>query len=82
MTIEAAGLVEQIKRSGTVGHVDKVIKKKRCRRKVGIQLRRPVQVVSRSLQQLFDSSKQVFKGPGTVPCASDVQNLRHILGKQ
>ncbi|KAI3443389.1 hypothetical protein Pfo_000054 [Paulownia fortunei] len=79
MKIEAAGLAEQIKRSDTVGHVAKVIKKKRCRRKVRIQLKRPVQVVSRTLQMLFDSCKQVFKGPGTVPCASDVQKMCHIL---
>ncbi|KAL6560148.1 hypothetical protein OROHE_006386 [Orobanche hederae] len=79
MTIEAASLVEKLKRSDTVGHVDKVIKKKRCGRKVRIQLKRPAQMVSATLQKLFDSCKHVFKGPETVPCAGDVQKLCHIL---
>ncbi|KAK6147402.1 hypothetical protein DH2020_018314 [Rehmannia glutinosa] len=82
MTIEAAGLVEQFKRPDRVGHVSKVIKKKKLlRRKVRIQLKRPAinNVVSRTLQELFDSCKHVFKGPGNVPCASDVQKLCHIL---
>ncbi|KAG8376418.1 hypothetical protein BUALT_Bualt09G0061400 [Buddleja alternifolia] len=68
----------EIKRSDKVGGVNKVIKK-RCRRKVRIQLKRPVQVVSRTLQKLFDCCQQVFKGPGTVPCPADVQKMSHIL---
>jgi cysteamine dioxygenase len=79
MTIEATGLVEQIKRSDRVGQVHKAISKKRFRRKVRVQMRRPVQVVPRTLQKLFDSCRQVFKGPGTVPCPADVQKLCHIL---
>ncbi|GFP91791.1 2-aminoethanethiol dioxygenase [Phtheirospermum japonicum] len=75
MTLEAVSLVEKFQRSETVGHVDKVIKKKRYRRKVRIQLRRPIS----TLQEVFDSCKQVFKGPSTVPCAADVQKLCHII---
>ncbi|KAH6802543.1 hypothetical protein C2S51_033989 [Perilla frutescens var. frutescens] len=83
MTIEAAGCAQQISRSDRVAHhVENLIKKKRFRQKrVRIQLRRPqtLQVVSGTLQQLSDSCKRVFKGPGTVPSATDVQNLSRIL---
>lgn len=84
MKTEAAGCVEHLTRSDRVGyHVDKVIRKKRCRKRIRIQLRRPenLQVVSGTLQQLFDSCKRVFKGPGTVPSSMDVQSLCRILGK-
>lgn len=33
------------------------------------------------LQRLYESCLQVFRGPGTVPCAPDVQILRQIIGK-
>lgn len=82
MKIEAAGCVEHLRRSDRVGyHVDKLIKKKRFRKRVRIQLRRPenFQVVSETLQQVFDSCKRVFKGPGTVPSSADVQSLCRIL---
>ncbi|XP_051131757.1 plant cysteine oxidase 2-like [Andrographis paniculata] len=77
MTIEA----EQIKKSDRVGHMVRVIKKRpRCRRKVGIQLQRPpAPLVSTTLQNLFDSCRQVFRGAGTVPSAADVQSLCQIL---
>ncbi|KAL2492856.1 Plant cysteine oxidase 2 [Abeliophyllum distichum] len=39
----------------------------------------PEKLVSMTLQRLFDSCQQVFKGPGTVPSPSDVQRLCHIL---
>ncbi|KAL3644131.1 hypothetical protein CASFOL_012063 [Castilleja foliolosa] len=61
MTIEAVRLVEKLQRSEKVGQVDKAIRKKRCKRKVRIQLRRPIS----ALQELFDSCKHVFKGPST-----------------
>ncbi|KAL2250908.1 plant cysteine oxidase 1 [Sesamum indicum] len=81
MTIEAAGLVEEIRRSDRVGLVDKVIKKKRCRRKVvQIRLRRSPQVDHpTTLQKLFRSCRNVFKGPGTVPSPTDVRKLCRIL---
>lgn len=81
MTFEAAGFV---RRSDEVGHhVDRVIKKRRCRKRVRIQLRRPenAPLVSGTLQRLFESCQRAFKGPGTVPSASDVQNLSRIIGK-
>ncbi|KAK4396724.1 Plant cysteine oxidase 1 [Sesamum angolense] len=81
MTIEAAGLVEEIRRSDRVGLVDKVIKKKRCPRKVvRIRLRRCPQVDHpTTLQKLFRSCRNVFKGPGTVPSPTDVRKLCRIL---
>ncbi|KAL2481806.1 Plant cysteine oxidase 1 [Abeliophyllum distichum] len=79
MTIETARLMDRIRRSDAVGHVEKVIKKKRCRRKARILLKRPVPGVSMTLQRLFESCREVFKGPGTVPSPGDVQKLCHIL---
>ncbi|XP_042484356.1 plant cysteine oxidase 2-like [Macadamia integrifolia] len=70
MTMEA-GLIEKKKR-GKVGRVRKAIKKKRCRTKICPSA--PI-----VLQKLFDSCREVFKGPGTVPPPRDVQNLRQIL---
>ncbi|CAA2934894.1 plant cysteine oxidase 2-like [Olea europaea subsp. europaea] len=85
MTIEAVDPAEQRRSSRVEHNVDEVIKKKkkkkrkRCKRKVSIQVKRPVKMVSRTLQRLIDLCQQVFKGPGTVPSPSDVRRLRHIL---
>ncbi|KAK4414838.1 Plant cysteine oxidase 1 [Sesamum alatum] len=82
MTIEAAGLVEEMRRSDRVMVVDKVIKKKRCRRKiVRIRLEKPPRVLdySATLQKLFHSCRNVFNGPGTVPSPTDVRKLCRIL---
>jgi cysteamine dioxygenase len=68
-----------MKRSDTVGPVDKVMKKKRCRMNVGVHLKSPVRVVSTPLQKLFECCQRVFEGPGTVPCDGDVQKLCRIL---
>lgn len=87
MTIEAVDPAEQRRSSRVEHNVDEVIKKKkkkkrkRCKRKVSIQVKRPVKMVSRTLQRLIDLCQQVFKGPGTVPSPSDVRRLRHILGE-
>uniref|UniRef100_A0A5B7AVD7 cysteine dioxygenase n=1 Tax=Davidia involucrata TaxID=16924 RepID=A0A5B7AVD7_DAVIN len=72
MTMEA-GLVEH--RRDTVGYVSKIIRKKRCRRRT----KRLAPSVPMTLQRLFVSCRDVFKGPGTVPSPSDVQKLCHIL---
>ncbi|XP_042052544.1 plant cysteine oxidase 2-like [Salvia splendens] len=80
MGVKSAGFARRSDESEH--HVDKAIKKRRCRRRVTIQLKRPpenVPLVSNTLQQLFESCNRAFKGPGTVPCASDVQNLCRIL---
>lgn len=61
-----------------VGYVKRAIGKKR--KQLYRRVRKPdVSSVSNTLQQLFDSCKQAFKGPGTVPSPQDVQRLRHIL---
>ncbi|XP_043725829.1 plant cysteine oxidase 1-like [Telopea speciosissima] len=76
MTMEA-GLIEKKKKKkrDNVESVRKIIKKKRYR--TTIRHREPsVPVV---LQKLFNSCRDVFKGPGTVPPPQDVQNLRQIL---
>ncbi|KAL2320499.1 hypothetical protein Fmac_029468 [Flemingia macrophylla] len=68
---------ERVGHVNKVGYVRRVIAKKRkqlCRR-----VRRPEMSVSNTLQQLFDSCKESFKGPGTVPSATHVQRLQHIL---
>ncbi|CAI9765936.1 unnamed protein product [Fraxinus pennsylvanica] len=77
--MESVGLVEQRRSSRVENNVECVIKKKRCKRKVRIQVKRPVKMVSRTLQRLFDSCQQVFRGPGTVPSPADVQRLCNIL---
>ncbi|KAK4478829.1 hypothetical protein RD792_014330 [Penstemon davidsonii] len=68
-------MVEHIRRSG----VNKVIKKRKCKGKIRVQLKKNVEVVSLTLQKVFSSCQEVFKGPGTVPCPGDVQKLQHIL---
>ncbi|XP_057778855.1 plant cysteine oxidase 2-like [Salvia miltiorrhiza] len=75
MTVEAAGFVRRSDEASH--HVDKVIKKRRGRKRLRIQLRRPSN--AGTLQHLFHCCQTLFKGPGTVPCASDVQNLCRIL---
>ncbi|KAK9291027.1 hypothetical protein L1049_009210 [Liquidambar formosana] len=73
-----AGLVEQ-RRDG-VGYVNnKVIRKRRCKQRKKRRGESPPMEVSITLQKLFLSCQNVFKGPGTVPCACDVQTLCHIL---
>ncbi|CAA0818752.1 Plant cysteine oxidase 1 [Striga hermonthica] len=83
MSVEAANLVERFERQDKVkvmGVVhNKVVKKKRCRRKVRIQLREPARMASTTLQELFDCCKHAFKGPGTVPSPADVQRLQLII---
>ncbi|TKY62866.1 Plant cysteine oxidase 2 [Spatholobus suberectus] len=76
-----AGLVqrgkERVGHVHKVGYVRRVIAKKR--KQVYRRVRRPELSVSKTLQQLFDSCRETFKGPGTVPSPQDVQTLRHIL---
>lgn len=74
-------LMNQIRRPGAVGHVDRVIKKNRFKRKVRIALKRPMPRVSMTLQRLFESCREVFRGLGTVPSPRDVKKLCHILGE-
>lgn len=75
------GLMKQRKNGvghgGKVGCVKKIICKKRktCRR-----IRPVVSRVPKTLQELFVSCRQTFKGPGTVPSPQDVHKLCHILG--
>ncbi|KAK4746540.1 hypothetical protein SAY87_012852 [Trapa incisa] len=51
------------------------MRKKRCvlRRRVMVRQHRT------ALQELFDSCRKIFKGPGTVPPPHDVRRLSHIL---
>ncbi|XP_061343364.1 plant cysteine oxidase 2-like [Gastrolobium bilobum] len=75
-----AGLVEQGR--DRVGHVNKVGYVKRViakKRKPYRRVKRPVLTVSKTLQELFDSCRDTFKGPGTVPSPQHVQKLCHIL---
>uniref|UniRef100_A0A1D1ZK66 cysteine dioxygenase n=1 Tax=Anthurium amnicola TaxID=1678845 RepID=A0A1D1ZK66_9ARAE len=41
--------------------------------------RRVEATTSKAIQRLFLACKAVFKGPGTVPAAADVQKLQHLL---
>ncbi|KAL2575750.1 hypothetical protein GLYMA_16G037600v4 [Glycine max] len=79
--MEATSLVERGRER--VGHVNKVSYVRRViakkKKQLYRRLRRPELSVSKTLQQLFDSCREVFKGPGTVPSPQDVQRLRHIL---
>lgn len=61
-----------------VGYVRRVIAKKK--KQLYRRVRRPELSVSKTLHQLFDSCREAFKGPGTVPSPQDVQRLTHILG--
>ncbi|GMI65044.1 plant cysteine oxidase 2, HYPOXIA RESPONSE UNKNOWN PROTEIN 43 [Hibiscus trionum] len=86
--VDAGGLVEQGKDIMTVKHVNnrvryanKTIKKnnrsscKKIRREVVFPR------VPDVLQELYVSCREIFKGPGTVPPASDVNKLCSILDK-
>ncbi|KAI6697019.1 hypothetical protein NL676_017138 [Syzygium grande] len=59
-----------------VGYVNRVIKRKRCTRRI----RRPRALpYPMALQDLFLACRDIFKGPGTVPPPEDVQRLCRIL---
>ncbi|KAE9465745.1 hypothetical protein C3L33_02356, partial [Rhododendron williamsianum] len=64
----------KIKAGYVNGPVHKMIKKKRCKKRANRTQADPM-----GLQRLFVSCREVFKGPGTVPCSSDVQKMCHIL---
>lgn len=57
------------------GNVHKMIKKKRYRKRTNRTQADPM-----GLQRLFVSCREVFKGPGTVPCSRDVQKMCRVLG--
>lgn len=82
MTIEAVEVTEFVRdRKDLIREVkDKVIRKKRCRRKL---IRKSIGEVTPilTLQKLFLSCQAAFKGHGTVPSSNDVNNLRRILGQ-
>lgn len=61
-----------------VGYVRRIIAKRRkpCRSRV----KRQVLTVPKALKDLFDSCRETFKGPDTVPSPQDVQKMCHILG--
>lgn len=71
---------ERVGHVSKVGYVRRVIAKKRKQLYNHRRIKRPVLSVSNTLEQLFDSCTQAFKGPGTVPSPQHVQRLRHILG--
>ncbi|GMI88850.1 hypothetical protein HRI_002554300 [Hibiscus trionum] len=80
MMVNAGGFVDQIKdvmkmkhANNKVRYVKKPIKKKYRPHK---KTKDP-----KVLRKLFDSCKEVFKGPGTVPPDSDVHKLCSILDK-
>ncbi|XWS64889.1 hypothetical protein CRYUN_Cryun05aG0043000 [Craigia yunnanensis] len=82
--MEAGGLVEQRKDIMTIRHVNnkvryvnKTIKKNRFKKRKQAVVPR----VPNVLQELFVSCREVFKGPGTIPPASDVKKLCSILDK-
>lgn len=64
------------KRNNVVVLGNSISRKKRCIKRTK-QCKKPT--MSMTLQKLFTSCKQVFKGPGTIPNSLEVQNLRHIL---
>lgn len=60
------------------------VKKEKVIRKRGFGRRRPrkrVQAESGPIQGLFDLSREIFMGPGTVPPPEDVRTMRSYLGK-
>lgn len=76
MTIEAMGLVEQsrVRVRVRVRQLKKVVRKRKCKsdaRKTNAPA---------ALQKLFITSRDVFKGHGTVPNTDHVRNLCRIIG--
>ncbi|KAK6944198.1 Cysteine oxygenase/2-aminoethanethiol dioxygenase [Dillenia turbinata] len=84
MPVQATGVVNQ-KRSRDMGQASRVIRRKKCkRRRTVVALTPPPPQSSRPevpmlLQKLYLACRSVFKGPGTIPCPSDVQLLCRIL---
>lgn len=81
MTIEAVEVVDEMvrQRRDFIPEVrDKVIRKKRCKKKL---IRKSIGEVTPilTLQRLFSSCRAAFKGHGTVPSSNDVNKLRRIL---
>lgn len=84
--MEGGGLVEQrreamgnvSKRIGYVANHHRSMKKKQRQRR---RIQRPFPKVPMALQELYDSCKDVFRGPGTVPSFDDVQKLCNIIGE-
>lgn len=69
---------ERVGRGNKIGYVKRGIGKKR--KQILRRVRRSDMTVSNTLQQLFHSCTEAFKGPDTVPSPQDVQRLRQILG--
>lgn len=75
------GLMEQGKRNMKIRHVNNKVRyvkgpiKKKTNRSSYRERKDP-----KVLQKLFDSCREVFKGPETVPSDSDVNKLCSILG--
>ncbi|XP_014491217.1 plant cysteine oxidase 2 [Vigna radiata var. radiata] len=68
---------ERVGRGNKIGYVKRGIGKKR--KQILRRVRRSDMTVSNTLQQLFHSCTEAFKGPDTVPSPQDVQRLRQIL---
>ncbi|XP_027916613.1 plant cysteine oxidase 2-like isoform X1 [Vigna unguiculata] len=68
---------ERVERGNKVGYVKRGIGKKK--KQLHRRLRKPDMTASNTLQRLFHSCTQAFKGAGTVPSPQDVQRLRQIL---
>ncbi|KAE8731722.1 Plant cysteine oxidase 1 [Hibiscus syriacus] len=91
MMMDAGGCVEQGKNiitaakhvNNRVRYANKTIKKNNRSTSSCKKMRREAVFprVPEVLQQLFVSCREIFKGPGTVPPASDVNKLRGILDK-
>uniref|UniRef100_A0A2P2IS09 cysteine dioxygenase n=1 Tax=Rhizophora mucronata TaxID=61149 RepID=A0A2P2IS09_RHIMU len=64
-----------IGRSSKVGYANGAMKRKRCKRKI---IKYEFTAPS-PLQDLYEASREVFKGPGTVPSPQDVKRLCHML---
>ncbi|XXG42634.1 hypothetical protein AAC387_Pa01g2862 [Persea americana] len=63
------------KKRDALGDGEKMIRKKCCRRPT--KHRSPSTIV----QQLYDTCREVFKGPGTVPPPCDVEKMKLVLDK-
>lgn len=83
--MDGGGIVEQRRETvgsvnSRVGYVHKISMKRKKKMVMKKETKKVRKQNATAIQELFDSCKLVFKGPGNVPSPPDVRSLCRILG--